>query len=201
MIGRLRGELVFKQPPQLMVDVNGVGYELEAPMSTFYELPAVGEAVTLFTHLQVREDAHALYAFAREDERGLFRDLLKVSGVGAKVALAVLSGMSAREFRGFVLNGDAAALTRMPGIGKKTAERLIVEMRDRVKEAGEVSVAASPGLSSAQSRPADPVEDAVHALIALGYKPQEASRMVSAVQAQGLPSEEIIRQALKAMAK
>ena len=201
MIGRLRGELVYKQPPQLMVDVNGVGYELEAPMSTFYELPAVGEAVTLFTHLQVREDAHALYAFAREDERGLFRDLLKVSGVGAKVALAVLSGMSAREFRGSVLNGDAAALTRMPGIGKKTAERLIVEMRDRVKEAGEVPVAASPGVSSVQSRPADPVEDAVHALIALGYKPQEASRMVSAVEAQGLPSEEIIRQALKAMAK
>lgn len=199
MIGRLRGELVSKRPPWLLLDVHGVGYELEAPMSTFYELPEVGQSVTLLTHLQVREDAHVLYAFATEAERELFRNLLKVTGVGAKMALAVLSGMNANEFRRCILQGDAAALTRLPGIGKKTAERLVVEMRDRVEAAGEVpAVGARAGLAV---RPSDPVEDAVHALIALGYKPQEASRMVSSVESDGLVSEDIIRKALKATLK
>lgn len=199
MIGRLRGELVSKRPPWLLLDVHGVGYELEAPMSTFYELPAVGQSVTLLTHLQVREDAHVLYAFATEAERELFRSLLKVTGVGAKMALAVLSGMNANEFRRCILQDDAAALTRLPGIGKKTAERLIVEMRDRVEAAGETAV--SGVRAGLPVRPLDPVEDAVHALIALGYKPQEASRLVSGVESEGLASEDIIRKALKATLK
>ena len=131
MIGRLRGEIVTKQAPYLLLEVNGVGYELEAPMSTFYKLPATGEPATLFTHLAVREDAHTLYAFATEDERELFRSLLKVNGVGAKMALAILSGMSAGEFAGCVQDSNITALIRIPGVGRKTAERLIIEMRDR----------------------------------------------------------------------
>lgn len=197
MIGRLRGQIIYKRPPQLMLEVQGVGYELEAPMSTFYQLPEAGQAVTLFTHLQVREDAHILYGFATEAERTLFRSLLKVTGVGAKMALAILSGMSAEQFHRCVLEGDARALTRLPGVGKKTAERLIVEMRDRVEAAGEAALPQS----RPAARPEDPVEDAVHALIALGYKPQEASRMVSAVASPDMASEEIIRQALKASVK
>lgn len=195
MIGRLRGEIVYKQAPQLVLDVHGVGYELEAPMSTFYGLPAVGEQAVLYTHLQVREDAQTLYAFATEAERELFRSLLKVSGVGAKMALAILSGMDVEAFTRCVHDGDAQALTRLPGIGKKTAERLIVEMRDRV--GAPTGVASSrPPLAVAQG--GDPVSEAVQALIALGYKPQEASRMVRMVEAEELASEEIIRQALRA---
>jgi Holliday junction DNA helicase RuvA len=200
VIGRLRGEVVYKHPPQLMIEVNGVGYELEAPMSTFYDLPAVGQTVVLFTHLAVREDAHVLYGFGHESERALFRALLKVSGVGAKMALAILSGMSADEFARCVQTDDTGALTRLPGIGKKTAERLIVEMRDRLDKldapGGTVRVA---GRSAAV--PSDPVSDAVGALIALGYKPPDASRMVRAVESEGLSSEEIIRAALKATVK
>ena len=139
MIGRLRGELVVKHPPQLMLDVQGVGYELEAPMSTFYQLPALGQQVSLFTHLAIRDDAHVLYGFAREAERALFRSLLKVSGVGAKMALAILSGMSADEFGRCVQQGDSASLVRLPGIGKRTAERLIVEMRGRLDTGAGVS--------------------------------------------------------------
>ena len=204
MIGRLRGEIVYKRPPQLLLDVNGVGYELEAPMSTFYTLPDVGATVTLSTHLQVREDAHILYAFADEGEREMFRALLKVNGVGAKMALAILSGMNAAEFRRCVMMDDAAALTRLPGIGKKTAERLIVEMRDRVEksvEAGEAMPAMTGATGHAAPAPADAVEEAVQALIALGYRPQEASRMVSKVEHQDRRSEEIIRDALKASVK
>ena len=137
MIGRLRGEIVYKHPPQLMLDVNGVGYELDAPMSTFYDLPGVGETVTLVTHLAVREDAQILYGFLRESDRTLFRSLLKVTGVGARMALAILSGMDAQRFALCVQQEDVTALIRLPGIGKKTAERLIVEMRDRVDRLGE----------------------------------------------------------------
>lgn len=146
MIGRLRGEIVVKRPPHLLVDVGGVGYELEAPMSTFYDLPAVGAAVLLHTHLVIREDAHVLYAFAREAERALFRSLLRVSGVGPKMALAILSGMNADEFARCVQRDDAAALSRLPGIGKKTAERLIIEMRDRLArpDAADFGVAVRP---------------------------------------------------------
>jgi Holliday junction DNA helicase RuvA len=204
MIGRLRGEIVYKRPPQLLLDVNGVGYELEAPMSTFYTLPDTGATVTLSTDLLVREDAHILYAFADEGEREMFRALLKVNGVGAKMALAILSGMNAAEFRRCVMMDDTAALTRLPGIGKKTAERLIVEMRDRVEksvEAGEAMPAMTGATGHAKPVPVDAVEEAVQALIALGYKPQEASRMVSKVEHQDRRSEEIIRDALKASVK
>jgi Holliday junction DNA helicase RuvA len=199
MIGRLRGELVQKPPPFLLVDVNGVGYELEAPMSTFYDLPAQGGQVVLFTHLAIRDDAHVLYGFSSEQERALFRALLRVSGVGAKMALAILSGMNAEEFSRCVQSDDTASLVRLPGIGKRTAERLIVEMRDRLDK---VDVA---GTAVRVSRPAGvpaetPVSDAVGALVALGYKPNDASRMVRGVETEGLSSEEIIRAALKSMA-
>lgn len=200
MIGRLRGEIVAKRPPHLLVDVNGVGYELEAPMSTFYDLPAVGAAVLLHTHLVVREDAHVLYGFARETERALFRSLLRVSGVGPKMALAILSGMNADEFGRCVQRDDTAALSRLPGIGKKTAERLIIEMRDRLARLDDeaFAVTARPQVPGAGAPSA--VEDAMSALVALGYKAPEASRMVRAVAADGLSSEELIRAALKAAA-
>lgn len=201
MIGRLRGTLVAKQPPGLLVDVGGVGYELEAPMSTFYDLPAAGEPVTLFTHQVVREDAHLLFGFARESERGLFRALLKVSGVGAKMALAVLSGMSADDFARCIESDDVTALTRLPGIGKKTAQRLIVEMRDRLGDAevrAALTPAAEPAVDAAASGADDPVADASAALVALGYRPAEANRMIRGVATAGLSTEEIIRSALQA---
>ncbi len=199
MIGRLRGTLLHKQPPHLLLDVQGVGYEVEVPMSTFYELPAEGGEVTLFTHLLVREDAHLLCGFATVAERALFRSLIKVSGVGAKLALAILSGISADGFARCVQNQDAATLTRLPGIGKKTAERLIIEMRDRLE--GFTGLAVGSVGSVGRAAPDSPVEDAVSALIALGYKPPEASRLVRVVDCADLPSEEIIRRALQAAVK
>jgi len=196
MIGLLRGRILGKQPPQLLLDVHGVGYEIEAPMTTFYDLPAVGDEVTLFTHLAVRDDAHTLYGFARLNDRDLFRNLLRVNGVGAKLALTILSGMDTGTFAGCVQGGDVAALVRLPGVGKKTAERLIIEMRDRLGAftAGPTS-GAQAGTGGA--RAANPTEEAVTALIGLGYKPQEASRMVRAVETVDLSSEEIIRNALQ----
>lgn len=197
MIGRLRGVLVSKSPPTLVLEVGGVGYEIEAPMSTFYELPPVGQSATLHTHLVVREDAHLLYGFSRDSQRRLFRALLKVNGVGPRVALAVLSGLSDQEFLRCVANEDIARLTRVPGIGRKTAERLVVELRDKIGEQarpGDRPDAPSP------DAPADPVSEAISALIALGYKPQEANRAVRCVAGEGLACEEIIRQALKGMA-
>ncbi len=181
----------------MLVDVNGVGYELEAPMTTFYDLPAVGEKVTLFTHLVVREDAHLLYGFSREAQRRLFRGLLKVNGVGPRVALAVLSGLADDEFVHCVLSEDIARLTQVPGIGRKTAERLIVEMRDKLPP---LSTGSAPAPANTRSPAKDPVSEAMSALIALGYKPNEASRAVRAVPAKDLSAEEIIRQALKGMA-
>lgn len=198
MIGRLRGTLLDKKPPQLLLEVGGVGYEVEAPMSTFYQLPASGSEVILHTHLVVREDAHLLFGFASVRERSLFRALLKVNGVGAKMALAILSGMNADTFARCIQENDTASLTRLPGIGKKTAERLIVEMRDRLadwQEAGVLPVA----MPTASAH--DEVKDAVSALVALGYKPPEASRMVSGVITDGRSSEEIIREALKGAMK
>lgn len=197
MIGRLRGELVMKNPPQLMLEVGGVGYELEAPMSTFYSLPEVGEVATLFTHLQVREDAHVLFGFVSDTERKLFRDLLKVTGIGARIALAVLSGMEAGIFWRCIQEGNTAALIRLPGIGRKTAERLIVEMRDRA-DAVPLKTTSEDVRGGFDRTMANPAEDAVHALIALGYKPQEASRMVNSIDVQNKTREEIIRMALKA---
>ena len=199
MIGSLRGRIAFKQAPLLMLDVNGVGYELEAPMSTFYELPGLGEEVSLLTHLLVRDDAHILYGFGSADERLLFRNLLKVSGVGAKIALAILSGISVDGFAHCVRAEDTASLVKVPGIGRKTAERLIVEMRDRIDAAPAVtagSIAAPRGASA--SRPED---EAYGALVALGYKPAEVARLLKGVDAEGLGPEEIIRNALKAAAQ
>jgi Holliday junction DNA helicase RuvA len=200
MIGRLRGEIVSKHPPWLLLDVSGVGYELEAPMSTFYDLPAVGEQVTLITHLAVREDAQTLYGFLRESDRALFRNLLKVTGVGARMALAILSGMDARRFALCVQQQDVIALTRLPGIGKKTAERLVMEMRDRVDFSGGglTATVSSPGPIAAEDTP---LADAVSALVALGYKPAEANRMARAADNGAQTSEEIIRVALKSVAK
>ena len=191
MIGRLRGTLIAKQPPSLVVDVGGVGYELEAPMSTFFDLPEVGREVSLFTHYAVKEDTAALYGFLREAERSLFRSLQKVSGIGAKISLAVLSGVSTEEFARLIQLGDVASLTRIPGIGKKTAERMLVELRDRVADLGHV-----PGSSAGV--PKDPVAEATVALQTLGYKPAEVMRLVRGAAAPGDRAEEIIRKALKA---
>jgi Holliday junction DNA helicase RuvA len=198
VIGRLQGILLHKEPPALLVDVGGVAYELEAPMTTFYELPAVGEKVTLYTHLVVREDAHLLYGFVREAQRRLFRALLKVNGVGPRVALAVLSGLSDEEFSRCVTEEDIARLTKVPGIGRKTAERLVIELRDKLPAGAAIATPAVPAAATAPAT--DPVSEAVSALVALGYKPNEASRAVRSVSAKGLSAEEIIRQALKGMA-
>ena len=199
MIGRLKGTLLEKQPPALLIDVNGVGYEVLAPMTTFYELPASGGEVVLHTHLAVREDAHVLYGFLRESDRAMFRNLIKVSGVGPKLALAILSGMSAEEFAAAVHAGDSAGLTRLPGVGKKTAERLVVEMKDRLKDVAGSSLPSALGVAGAAAN-TDAVKDAISALISLGYKPQEASKMVSGIDSDGLPSEEVIRLALRSVA-
>jgi holliday junction DNA helicase RuvA len=191
MIGRLRGTLIAKQPPALVVDVNGVGYELEAPMSTFFDLPETGREIALFTHYAVKEDTAVLYGFLREAERTLFRALQKVSGIGAKISLAVLSGVSTDEFARLIQQGDVAALTRIPGIGKKTAERMLVELRDRVNDLG-------PAASASGAVPKDPVAEATVAMQALGYKPAEVSRLVRDAAAPGDRAEEIIRKALRA---
>jgi len=201
MIGRLRGEIVYKRPPRLMLDVGGVGYEVDAPMSTFYALPEAGNKVTLLTHLAIRDDAHVLYGFAKEGERELFRALLKVNGVGAKMALGILSGMNAEEFARCVQAADSASLVRLPGVGKKTAERLIVEMRDRLEQLEVTPGAVPTPAPAAGQRQESPADEAVSALVALGYKPVEAQRMIRAVEAPGVDSEEMIRAALKGAAK
>ena len=200
MIAWMHGVLREKHPPLLLVDTGGVGYEMEAPMTTFYDLPAIGEPVTLYLHHLVREDAQQLYGFARRAERDLFRQLLRVSGVGGKLGLAILSGMDAGGFARCVLEGDGASLSRLPGIGKKTAQRLIMEMRDKMDDASLGVAAALTGAGSAPRRD-DPVAEAVGALIALGLKPPEASRRVHAVGTDGLACEEIVRRALQAMVR
>jgi len=191
MIGRLKGILIHKQPPWLGVDVHGVGYELEAPMSTFYDLPETGREVALFTHYAQKEDSVSLYGFLSEAERQLFRDVQRVSGIGAKIALAVLSGASVDEFARLVQTGDVQALTRIPGIGKKTAERMVVELRDRVATMGSTTPAI------AGKAPADPLSEATIALQQLGYKPAEAQRMAKQAYADGDAAETIIRKALQ----
>ncbi|ANJ67633.1 Holliday junction DNA helicase RuvA [Halothiobacillus diazotrophicus] len=200
MIGRLKGILVSKQPPWLLVDVHGVGYEVETPLSTLFDLPANGQEVTLLIHTVVREDAFLLYGFLREAERTLFRHLLKVTGVGAKLALAILSGMNAQEFADAVHRNDVSALVRLPGIGKKTAERLIIEMRDRLVQGAEVAPASAVGGAQAITF-SNPVQEAIGALEALGYKPIEATRMIRAIpDAESQSVEVLIRSALKSMA-
>ncbi|WP_329742463.1 Holliday junction branch migration protein RuvA [Dyella sp. A6] len=195
MIGRLRGTLVSKQPPWLLLEVGGVGYELEAPMSTIYDLPGLGQEVVLLTHYAVKEDSAALYGFLQESERALFRNLQKVSGIGAKIALAVLSGVSTDHFARLVQAGDVVALTKIPGIGKKTAERIVVELRDRV----DGLTVSLPGVSGQPAgAPLDPAGEATVALQQLGYKPAEVTRMVQKVVVEGDSAETIIRKALRA---
>lgn len=191
MIGRLAGTLVSKQPPLMVIDVGGVGYEVEAPLPVFYDLPETGQPVVLLTHLSVKDDSHTLYGFASEGERRLFRQLLKISGIGAKLALTILSGASGDELARFVAERDAAGLTRLPGIGKKTAERIIIELRDKLDDlpAGGRAGGAPPA--------ADALGEATNALVALGYKPQEAARMARAVAQPDMGVEQIIRQALQ----
>lgn len=197
MIGFLRGRLAAKHPPVLVLDVGGVGYELEAPMSTFYDLPAVGDDVTLLTHLLVREDAHVLYGFGTEAERRLFRNLLRISGIGAKMALAILSGISVEGFRRCVRSEDTATLVKVPGVGKKTAERLIVEMRDRFDKEQVAMATGSVEVSASGSAR----DEAFDALVALGYKPAEATRLLKSVSGESATTEEIIRQALQGAVK
>ncbi|MGN6313342.1 MAG: Holliday junction branch migration protein RuvA [Rhodanobacteraceae bacterium] len=192
MIGRLHGTLIAKHPPWIVLDVHGVGYELEVPMSTLYDLPDAGREVTLLTHYAIKEDTAALYGFLREEERALFRNLQKVSGIGARIALAVLSGVSTSEFARLVHDADVAALTRIPGIGKKTAERIVVELRDRVDAA---ALAAQPRTGAVSGTPQD---EAVAALLQLGYKPAEAARLAKDAAGEGDDAEAIIRKALRA---
>ena len=198
MIGQLRGTLIHKQAPDLMLDVAGVGYELLASITTFIDLPELDNEVTLFTHLIVREDAHTLYAFSSQKERSLFRTLLKVNGVGPKMALAIVSGMTADEFAHLVHANDVTGLTRLPGVGKKTAERLIIEMRDRLPKPDE---AQEEGQTEVLPITRNLEDEAVGALLALGYKPAQASKMVSSYSGNNLSVEEIVRQALKASLK
>ena len=200
MIGQLSGTLIQKQPPLLMLDVHGVGYEVQAPMSTFYSLPELDNPVVLLIHMVVREDALLLYGFYSESERRLFKSLIKVNGVGPKLALTILSGISANEFVQVVKNNDESGLVRLPGIGKKTAQRLIVEMRDRLNDwqddtAGDLkkTSTASDTLNTEQ----DIIKEATSALVALGYKPVEADKMISKLDTQDQSSESLIKQALK----
>lgn len=197
MIGFLRGRLARKEPPSLLVDVNGVGYEVEAPMSTIFRLPGLGDEVQLQTHLVVREDQQTLYGFATEAERRLFRALLKVSGVGAKMALTILSGISVDDFATCVQSEDKAALTRLPGVGRKTAERLIVEMRDRLERGLSPALPSAAGPGEAGKAPR---AEAFNALISLGYKPPEARRMLDTVTDETATTEDLLRQVLRAAA-
>jgi Holliday junction DNA helicase RuvA len=190
MIGRISGTLIEKNPPQITVDVGGIGYELEVPMSTFYNLPAAGEKVSLFAHLLVREDAHCLYGFGSDGERTAFRQLLKISGVGARIALAVLSGLSIAELSQAVALQEPGRLVKIPGIGKKTAERLLLELRDKLPKSGAVSSAAAPDAGS----------DILNALLALGYSEREAAAAMKSLPA-GVAVSEGIRLALKSLSK
>jgi Holliday junction DNA helicase RuvA len=195
MIGSLRGRLARKSPPQLLLEVGGVGYELDAPMSTFYALPPAGQDVFLLTHLAIREDAHVLYGFASEAERSLFRALLRVSGVGPKIALAILSGSSVEGFAQSIAGNDLATLTRIPGVGRKTAERLVVELRDRL-------TAGAGGAAAAEGGAADGAEgEALSALVALGYKTAEATRLIRAAGPGAGSTEDLIRRALQGAAR
>ena len=192
MIARLSGELILKSPPHLLIEVGGIAYELQAPMSTFYKLPEIGTPVVVLTHLVVREDAHTLYAFINEYDKALFKELLKVRGVGAKMALAILSSMEEDMFRQSIENEDVVTLTTLPGIGTKTAQRLIVEMKDRFRD----EFWQTPETTVANTR-SDQSQPASNALVALGYKPSEAKKLIKQVRTDGKTVEEIIRQALQ----
>ena len=195
MIGSLRGKLAAKQAPHIIVDCHGVGYEVETPMSTFLELPSVGEDLFLHTHLLVREDAQILFGFASEQERSLFRTLLRISGVGAKMGLAILSTMSVGDFQRCVEYEDAAMLVKIPGVGKKTAERLIIEMRDKIEQ-----TTTTPGVSKVAVEDS-PRSEAVDALLALGYKSREVNKLLGTMDIGGKSAEDIIRSALQQVAR
>jgi Holliday junction DNA helicase RuvA len=196
MIGSLRGQLTFKQAPQIVVECGGVGYELETPMSTFLELPGIGTDLFIRTHLLVREDAQILYGFSTEDERLMFRTLLKVNRVGAKLALGILSAMSTNAFRRCVELEDTTSMSKIPGVGKKTAERLIIEMRDRIDIAAPGGGRAAPLTVEATAR-----NEAIDALVALGYKPKEVSSLIAKLDTEDKSAEDIIRMALKQVAQ
>jgi len=199
MIGRLKGILLEKQPPAILLDVQGVGYELEASMSTFYNLPENGDVVTLHTHLVVREDAQLLYAFFTLSERQMFRNLIRISGVGPKLALTILSGMSAEDFTRCIMDEDSKALIRLPGVGKKTAERLVIELKDKLAKDDSIKLPGegTNATSGKIERQPNPVNDAVSALISLGYKAQQASQMIRNIDVEDKTTEEIIRCALQ----
>jgi len=198
MIARLAGTLIHKQPPLMVIDIAGVGYEVEAPLSVFYNLPELGQPVVILTHLSIKDDSHTLYGFSNEAERTLFRQLLKISGIGAKLALTILSGASGEELARFVAESDTASLTRLPGIGKKTAERIIIELRDKLDG---LPVASTPVAGGGASVPASAISEAITALNALGYKPQESSSLVRKVAKPEMNVEEIIRLALQSTVK
>ena len=198
MIARLAGTLIHKQPPLMVIDVAGVGYEVEAPLSVFYDLPELGQAVVILTHLSIKDDSHTLYGFSSDAERTLFRQLLKISGIGAKLALTILSGASGEELARYVTERDSASLTRLPGIGKKTADRIIIELRDKLDL---IPFAALKAAGGGPVVPTDAVSEAITALNALGYKPQESSSMVRKVAEPEMSVEEIIRHALQSMVK
>jgi Holliday junction DNA helicase RuvA len=197
VIGRIVGTLVEKTPPELLVDVGGIGYEISASMTTVYDLPQIGEKVILFTHFLVKEDSQTLYGFIDKSERALFRVLIKVNGIGPKMALAVLSSMSAEELISNVQDSDVSALTRIPGVGKKTAERLIIELRDKLGQAAKTDLFSAPAVL--RQVQADPRQEAEAALISLGYKPQEAAKAIAGVPTDGASSEDVIKAALKGM--
>jgi Holliday junction DNA helicase RuvA len=198
MIARLAGTLIHKEAPLIGIDVGGVGYEVEVPLTVFCNLPNTGQEIVILTHLSIKDDAHSLYGFASESERKLFRQLLKISGIGAKLALTILSGASSEELAQYVAHKDTASLTRMPGIGKKTAERIIIELRDKLDG---LSLTGQPIHSATAAVPGNATSEASHALISLGYKPQEVSRMVQAVAEPDLSAEDIIRRALQSKIK
>ncbi len=203
MIGRIHGILLEKQAPRLLVDVGGVGYEIEVPLTAYYKVPEVGQPVTLHTHFVVREDAQLLYGFIDKAERELFRVLIRVNGVGPKMALGILSGMDGAEFVRCVQNHDINTLIKLPGVGRKTAERLLVEMQDRLKDFSQwlPSLPATMATGATKRTARIEISEAESALIALGYKPQEAARAIAALDTEGLRSEDIIKQALRNMVK
>ena len=192
MIGSIKGVILLKQAPQVLVDCNGVGYEIETPMTTFIELPEIGSQISFFTHLQVRDDAHIIYGFKHLDERSLFRTLLKVNGVGAKLALAILSAMTVHDFERCVTTEDSDALVKIPGVGKKTAERLVIEMRDRL-----IDVTSTASMEPNKVKSNNAKEEAFDALLALGYKLSEVKKIMSSIKVDNEKSEDIIRKALK----
>ena len=198
MIARLAGTLIHKQPPLIVIDIAGVGYEVEAPLSVFYDLPEIGQPVVILTHLSIKDDSHTLYGFSSEAQRTLFRQLLKISGIGAKLALTILSGVSGDELARYVADNDIASLTRLPGIGKKTAERIIMELRDKLDVLPATAGSAQGGSAVIAG---DASSEAADALRALGYKPQEVSHMVRQAAEPDMSAEEIIRRALQSMVK